>query len=182
MYICRDLGRIVFRLIEHLDRKVTYEFHVEISSPAFTGNISHSICITRKKESEPYKNENSVFFLSLLLLHINLMNTNLIQYKIPQTNPAAHCLHGWTVDSDDDLAYVASKALDRPEFDANIEHTARTTTRPTTTTTTTLAASTLNVKNCRRLIEKRAHTLDDFMEGNDHSQDTNTHTTTHIEK
>lgn len=42
---------------------------------------------------------------------------------------------------------------------------ARTTTVPTITTTTTLAA-TSKTRNCRGLIQKRAHTLDDFMEGN----------------
>ncbi|XP_055319905.1 potassium voltage-gated channel subfamily H member 6 isoform X4 [Sitodiplosis mosellana] len=36
---------------------------------------------------------------------------------------------------------------------------------PTTTTTTTRGATASKAKNCRGLIQKRAHTLDDFMEG-----------------
>lgn len=83
------------------------------------------------------------------------------------------------VDSDDDQPYLASIALDRTEFDVNIEHTAQSITRPTTTTTTTLATSTLKLKNCRRLIEKRAHTLDDFMEGKNYSHNTRLHTKMH---
>lgn len=53
--------------------------------------------------------------------------------------------------------------LNRITLSANCN--ARTTTIPTTTTTITLAA-TSKTKNCRGLIQKRAHTLDDFMEGN----------------
>lgn len=53
--------------------------------------------------------------------------------------------------------------LNRITLSANCN--ARTTTIPSTTTTITLAA-TSKTKNCRGLIQKRAHTLDDFMEGN----------------
>lgn len=42
----------------------------------------------------------------------------------------------------------------------------RITAAPTTATTTTQAATTSKAKNCRGLIQKRAHTIDDFMEGN----------------
>lgn len=92
--------------------------------------------------------------------------------KSKQTIP----LDNGIVDSDDGQPYVASIALDRTEFDVNIEHTAQSITRPTTTTTTTLATSTLKLRNCRRLIEKRAHTLDDFMEGKNYSHNTRLHT------
>lgn len=62
---------------------------------------------------------------------------------------------------DEEQALIQSQAINNEHLtNAN----ARTTTVPTTTTTTTLAAS--KTKNCRGLIQKRAHTLDDFMEGN----------------
>lgn len=72
-----------------------------------------------------------------------------------------------TVNSDEELALIESLANDRNEIETNIENinNVRTTTVPTTTTTTTQAATTSKSKNCRGLIQKRAHTLDDFMEG-----------------
>lgn len=77
-------------------------------------------------------------------------------------------LHDNIVDSDEEQALIESLANDRNEIDLNYENinNVRTTTVPTTTTTTTQAATTSKTKNCRGLIQKRAHTLDDFMEGN----------------
>lgn len=77
----------------------------------------------------------------------------------------------YVVDSDEDQALIASKRNIRNIFDLNVEHNIRTTTLPTTTTTTTQAVTASKMKNCRPLIEKRAHTLDDFMEGNSLSPD-----------
>lgn len=51
------------------------------------------------------------------------------------------------------------QALIEPQINSRQEN-------PTTTSTTTQAVTTSNAKNCRSLIQKRAHTLDDFMEGN----------------
>lgn len=71
---------------------------------------------------------------------------------------------------DDEQALIESQANSRLEIDISksINHlnNIRTTTAPTTTTTTTQAATASKAKNCRGLIQKRAHTLDDFMEGN----------------
>lgn len=53
--------------------------------------------------------------------------------------------------------------LNRITLSANCN--ARTASIPTATTTTTREAATSKSKNCRGLIQKRAHTLDDFMEG-----------------
>lgn len=72
-----------------------------------------------------------------------------------------------TADLDDEQALIESQANSRQEIDiSNHLNNFRTTTAPTTTTTTTQAATASKAKNCRGLIQKRAHTLDDFMEGN----------------
>lgn len=68
-------------------------------------------------------------------------------------------------DVDEDQAFSDSQANSQHEFDHCHFHNFRTITVPTTTTTTTQAATTTKTKNCRGLIQKRAHTLDDFMEG-----------------
>lgn len=79
-------------------------------------------------------------------------------------------IHTYTADSDGEQALIESQANSRQEFDIsksiNQLNNLRTTTAPTTTTTTTQAATASKAKNCRGLIQKRAHTLDDFMEGN----------------
>lgn len=74
-----------------------------------------------------------------------------------------NCLH--TADLDSDQSSIESQANSRHELDMTNLNNVRTTTAPTTTTTTTQAATASKVKNCRSLIQKRAHTLDDFMEG-----------------
>lgn len=71
---------------------------------------------------------------------------------------------------DEEQALIESHANSRHEIamSKSISHlnNLRTTTATTTTTTTTQAATSTKAKNCRGLIQKRAHTLDDFMEGN----------------
>lgn len=66
---------------------------------------------------------------------------------------------------DEDQTLSDSQANSQHEFENSHFNNFRTITVPTTTTTTTQAATTTKTKNCRGLIQKRAHTLDDFMEG-----------------
>lgn len=79
------------------------------------------------------------------------------------------CVHVYVsmsaADVDEDQALSDSQANSQHEFDHSHFNNFRTITVPTTTTTTTQAATTTKTKNCRGLIQKRAHTLDDFMEG-----------------
>lgn len=68
---------------------------------------------------------------------------------------------------DEENALIESLANSQHDINTNSQlNNLRTATVPTTTTTTTQAATTSKAKNCRGLIQKRAHTLDDFMEGN----------------
>lgn len=77
-------------------------------------------------------------------------------------------------DVDEDQAFSDSQANSQHEFDHSHFNNFRTITVPTTTTTTTTqAATTTKTKNCRGLIQKRAHTLDDFMEGKRNITQTN---------
>lgn len=70
-------------------------------------------------------------------------------------------------DLDEEQALIEAQANVRQEIDVTKSidrlNNLRTTTAPTTTTAQ--AATTSKAKNCRALIQKRAHTLDDFMEG-----------------
>lgn len=65
---------------------------------------------------------------------------------------------------DEEEALLQSHASNNDAYNLKYPN-ARITTQPTTITTTTQAA-TSNTRNSRGLIQKRAHTLDDFMEGN----------------
>lgn len=73
-----------------------------------------------------------------------------------------------TADLDEENALIESIANNQHDIDMNNSnlHMLRITAAPTTATTTTQAATTSKAKNCRGLIQKRAHTIDDFMEGN----------------
>lgn len=72
-----------------------------------------------------------------------------------------------TADLDGESSLIESLAYNQQDIDKNNSNLNNLQTT-TVTTTTTQAATTSKVKNCRSLIQKRAHTLDDFMEGNRH--------------
>lgn len=87
------------------------------------------------------------------------------QNNTTRTKKKPNCTH--TADLDEDQSLIESQVNSRNDLDIPNSHinNVRTSTVPTTTTTTTQAATATNAKNCRGLIQKRAHTLDDFMEG-----------------
>lgn len=117
---------------------------------------------TKKKNKSNNKNRTKLPFNIEYELHDHVRT---------HTHTNAHVHTHITDDSgDDEQALIESQANSRLEIDISksINHlnNIRTTTAPTTTTTTTQAATASKAKNCRGLIQKRAHTLDDFMEGN----------------